>query len=166
VIRPAGPQDAEALAGLQVRAWWRAYADYVDPERFGTVEERAARWREHLAPGARETLVFDQDGVVAGFASLGPARDAGLPPGTGELMAVYVDPPAQGAGVGGALLTAAEARLEALGYAEAVLSVFARNDHARHVYERRGWTLDPGGEHDDLWAPAVRYRRALGTSSA
>lgn len=164
MIRRAQAEDAAALAGVQHRAWLRAYSDYVDPERFASLEERVSRWRERLAdpaPPGTLTLVFDEGGLVAGFAAVGPARDVDAPPGRGELMALYVDPIAQGAGVGGALLTAATGRLEADGYAEAVLWVFAANEHARAVYERRGWTLEPGSEREDLWAPEVRYRLAL-----
>ncbi len=174
MIRVATPDDAVALAGVQHRAWWRAYADYVDPERFKTLEELVARWHELLASAAgrrRATLVFDQSRQVAGFATFGPTRDDDATPGTGELMAVYVDPPAQGAGVGRALLDAADARLREQGSVEVVVWVFAANAMARELYERRGWVLDPstsparqgsaGGPAVDWWAPAVRYRRRL-----
>ena len=169
MIREARPADATALAGVQHRAWWRAYSDIVDPERFGTLEERVARWRELLAlppERGRSTVVWDQDGVPAGFASVGPARDRDVRGEGGELMAVYVDPVAQGAGVGRALMDAAEARLREGAFAYAVLWVFAANGLARDLYERRGWLVEPPGvvqEHhgDDWWAPAVRYRLAL-----
>ncbi len=162
MIREATPADAPALAGLQRRAWWRAYAEWVDPECFGSLEERVARWGGHLAPAAlRTTLVFDVDGVPAGLASVGPARGADAAPGVGELMALYVDPPAQGAGVGGALLAAGQARLVADGHAEAVLWVFVGNEQARDLYERRGWRQDADSEREDAWGPEVRYRLAL-----
>lgn len=169
MIRPAAPGDAPALAGVQFRAWWRAYAEWVDPERFGTLEERVARWHEILAqppePG-RSTLAWDQDGVVAGFVSVGPGRDDDVRGVGGDLMAIYVDPPAQGAGVGRALMDAGEARLRDHGYPYAVLWVFAANGFARDLYERRGWVLEPGDvverEHGaGWWAPAVRYRLTL-----
>lgn len=171
MIREATAADADAVAGVQHRAWWRAYAEYVPPERFGTLEELVVRWHRLLAPRAgapHVTLVFDQGGQVAGFASVGPARDADATPATGELRAVYVDPPAQGAGVGRALLDAADARLRGQGFAEAVLWVFAENAMARELYERRGWALEPGTPEASeraralaSWAPTVRYRRAL-----
>lgn len=160
MIREAVPADAAALAGVQHRAWWRAYGEYVDSERFGTLEERIVRWHELLRRPER-TLVFDLHGTVAAFASIGPARDRDLGPDVGELMALYVDPPAQGAGVGGLLLAAVRDRLREDALAEAVLWVFAANEHARHVYERHGWTLEPAGVRADGWAPELRYRLAL-----
>lgn len=164
MIREATRADAAALAGVQYRAWWRAYAEFVDTDHFGTLEERVARWHEILAQPTelrRTTIVFDQDRRLAGFASISPARDGDLGPEVGEVMRLYVDPPAQGAGVGGALLTAAEARLRADAFGIAVLWVMAQNEHARHVYERRGWALEGGAAREDLWAPEVRYRRTL-----
>jgi GNAT superfamily N-acetyltransferase len=166
VIRLAGPEDAAAIAGVQVRGWWRAYAEYVDVTRFGTVEEREQRWRERLgsgaagAPGEPAVLVWDESGLLGGFCVVGPAREAEDPP-VGEVHALYVDPPAQGAGVGSALLVAGEGMLaEELGFAAAVLWVFEANAPARAFYEHKGWTLD-GGPRDERWAPEVRYRRAL-----
>ncbi len=160
MIRLAAPEDAGALATVQVRAWWRAYAEYVDVTRFGTVEEREARWREILAARAGCVLVWDQDGLLGGFCAVGPAKEAEDPP-VGEVHALYVDPPAQNAGVGSALLGAGEGTLaEELGFAEAVLWVFEANEPARRFYEGRGWRLD-GGPRQDRWAPEVRYRRAL-----
>lgn len=169
MIREAVPGDAASLAGVHLRAWHRAYADFVDPERFGTLEERVVRWEEILAQPpelVRTTLVHDLDGQVSGFATVGPARDTDLPPTAGELMALYVDPPAQGAGVGGHLHDAALGRLRSRGFQEGVLWVFEANGHARHVYERRGWVLEAPErtrhlEGPDWWAPAVRYRREL-----
>lgn len=169
MIRVATVEDAVALAAIQHRAWWRAYAEYVDPGRFGALDERVTRWRELLVqpPQLRRiTLVHEIAGRPAGFASVGPARDDDLGDGVGELMAIYVDPPAQGAGVGGGLLSAAEGRLRAGDYRAAVLWVFERNEHARHVYEQRGWVLEGGDviepeREGGGWAPAVRYRLEL-----
>lgn len=166
MIRPARNADARALAGLHLRAWHRAYSDFIDPERFGTLEERVARWDDFLARPERTTLVHDLDGQVSGFAAIAPAGDADLGPEVGSLASLYVDPPAQGAGVGGALHDAALERLRERGFTAAALWVFTANEHARHVYETRGWVLDDpdaiaAAHGKDWWAPAVRYRRAL-----
>lgn len=173
MIRSAMAADADALAALQVRAWARAYADFVPDDAIdeGGRERRRARWRELLDPGApaepdRTTLVFVAGPQVAGFASVGAARDEDATPATGELRALYVDPPAQGAGVGAALHDAALGRLREHPFAQATLWVFTENGHGRAFYEARGWTLDDpdviAREHGDgWWAPAVRYRHAL-----
>jgi GNAT superfamily N-acetyltransferase len=163
VIRRATVADAPALARLQVRTWFHAYTDYVDPDDLAAfpVDRQEPRWRETLA-GPVTTWVWDQDGVVAGFASIGPARDEDADLDTGELYAIYVDPPAQGAGVGGRLLERAVAGMREAGYADAVLWTFARNGHARAFYAGAGWQLDRGPEKRERdWVASVRYRRAL-----
>ena len=154
MIRRAAPDDAEAIARVQMRAWQHAYADIVDPQLLAehTVESRAERWRELLCGGERTTLVIDVEGTIAGFATVVP----------GELRALCVDPAAQGAGAGSALLLAAQDALRAGGHREAVLWVFEANGHARAFYERHGWTADdPPVVKDDRWAPELRYHRGL-----
>jgi GNAT superfamily N-acetyltransferase len=162
VIRRATVDDAPAIARVQVRTWFHAYADYIDPDNLAAFPVgRQERWSQILA-GPDTTWVWDQDGAIAGFASIGHARDEDADRGTGELYAIYVDPPAQGAGVGGKLLERAVAGMREAGYAEAVLWTFARNDHARAFYAGAGWRLDRGPEkREQDWVPSVRYRRAL-----
>jgi ribosomal protein S18 acetylase RimI-like enzyme len=164
MLRPARPQDAAGLAEVQVRAWWAAYGDYVDPELLAeqTVAVRTARWRELLAGETARTEVAEVEGRVAGFVAVGAVQHADPEPGLGELLALYVDPPAQGAGLGRALLAAGEDRLRALGHDRAVLCVFVRNERARAFYAAHGWRQEqPGVVLDDRWSPEVRYRRSL-----
>ncbi len=155
MIRPAVAGDAESIDRVHVRAWERAYGDFVAPDRMigaREPEDRLARWRERLDDEVIRTWVFELDGFLAGFASAGG----------GTLRALYVDPGAQGAGVGTALLEHAEAVLRAEGAAEAELWVYRENEHGRRFYESHGWELVPGSEKDDDWAaPGVRYRKVL-----
>ncbi len=167
MIRPAVAGDVPALARVQVRAWLHGYSGFIDPEEIAArpVEVREPQWRAALTDPASPavTVVWDQDGVVAGFATTGPARDEDLDGGWGELYALYVDPPAQGAGVGRDLLADAVARLAAAGFEHATLWTFATNDHAIAFYERFGWRPDlRAPPHPDHWtAPSVRYVRDL-----
>ncbi|MEO6496314.1 MAG: hypothetical protein ABIO51_02400 [Solirubrobacteraceae bacterium] len=39
--------------------------------------------------------------------------------------------------------------------------VFEANTQGRGFYERMGWVWDGGPSRPDLWAPELRYRRAL-----
>jgi GNAT superfamily N-acetyltransferase len=131
VIRRATPDDAPAIAAVHVRSWRRAYADVVDAQVLAELDldERAERWRGWL--GDEEAL-----------ASLrGP-----------KLTTLYVDPVAQGAGVGTQLLAAAQAA----GARE--LEVFEANGHGRHFYEARGWR-DDGEAGEWLDRPLRRYVR-------
>ena len=144
MIRRATPDDAPAIAAVHVRSWRRAYEDVVDAHVLAEldVDERAERWRGWL--GDEEALVWvaEEGGRVVAFASLRGAK----------LTTLYVDPFAQGAGVGTRLLTAAEAA----GARE--LEVFEANGHGRRFYEARGWR-DDGEAGEWLDRPLRRYVR-------
>lgn len=146
MIRAAGPEDAAGIARVHVRAWRWAYGDILDPGTLADLSEGefAERWSEPLADPATQVWVAEVDGAVSGFASV---RD-------GELTALYVDPAAQGAGVGTSLLREAGAA------GARTLCVAEANEQARRFYERHGWAAAGPGE-DWRGLPTVRYERAL-----
>jgi predicted N-acetyltransferase YhbS len=82
MIRAATPADADAIAEIQERALLRAHVDEPPPE------PRVAAGR---------TLVAEIDGRVYGFITLDGE----------DVVALYVDPVAQGAGLGTQLRAAA-----------------------------------------------------------
>jgi GNAT superfamily N-acetyltransferase len=105
------------------------------------------------------------DGVVLGFAIAGPSRDQGEDVSvTGEVQALYVDPPAWRHGHGRRLMQAATAYLADRGHREAVLWVVQENRRAYRFYEALGWRPD-GATKRETWEgieqTEVRYRREL-----
>jgi ribosomal protein S18 acetylase RimI-like enzyme len=161
LLRRANGADAAALAGVDVRAWNHAYSDFLDERRLAerTTAVREARWLETLDGDEKETWVLEVAGRIAGYVSLRPAEGEKA---TGEIVALYVDPPAQGAGAGSRILAAAQEHLAEQGFTRAMLWVFEENGLARRFYESRGWRLAPGAavnEACESWAPAVRYER-------
>jgi GNAT superfamily N-acetyltransferase len=148
VIRPATVDDAQALAALHVRAWHRAYGDFIDAADMPTVEDREEVWRRPF-PG--RAWVWDQGGAVVGVVGIGD---------DGELSVLYVDPPAQGAGVGSALHDHALAELRAAGHARATLWIYAANGHGRDFYAARGWAPD-GATGQKRGALIIRLAREL-----
>ena len=142
MIRRATREDAAAIARVHVATWQFAYAEILDPDQLASMDvgERTTAWQERLDDRAWTTWVAEAAGRVVGFATAEGDR----------LRALYVDPIAQGAGVGSALLAEAE-RAGACS-----LQVFTANGHARAFYEDRGWRLEgPDGEW--LGRPLVKY---------
>jgi GNAT superfamily N-acetyltransferase len=163
MTRRATTADALAIGTVQLRAWWRNYEDIVGAQQLMEWDEesRAAHWAQLLDAGQSMTFVADVAGAIRGFASVAPSREAAAPADEGELLALYVDPPAQGAGVGTALLAEATQELRATGYATAVLRVLRDNGLGRTFYERHGWALVPDSDAPHPWGVHVLYRRDL-----
>ena len=152
-IRREEPDDAEAIAGVHIRSWQAGYSGIMPDEVLGRLNVRAwAQRRRDLGTADPEhpftTLVTEVDGVVTGFATIGPYRNnqdrADLDPTYGEIVTMYVEPARWGTGTGRALLGAARAGLAERGWVEYRLWVLAGNDRARRFYERAG--LSPDGE--------------------
>ena len=122
VVRPARPGDSESIKSLLDRSWRAHWAPHLD----------AGAWARYEA--AKPTVgyvdlyldafkVAERGGVVVGMYHLD---------GT-VLIAIHVDSWAIGTGVGGMLMSAAEAE------GAARLEVRAFNARARDFYQRRGW---------------------------
>ena len=165
-LRRAQVADAEAIAGIAVRTWWHSHQDFVSPQALAerTVETQTPRWVARLQDPELEVWVAEAGGRVVGYAAFGASADPDAAPLTGALGALYVDPSAQGAGLGTRLLGHAVARLLERGFEQATLWTFEENRQARAFYEGRGWELDTGaaGNEPEPWEePAVRYRLEL-----
>ena len=157
MIRPGTPEDAEAVARVQIASWRSAYAHLFSQEQLAGISlaERTENWRRW------PPLVADVDGDVVGFISVGPAHDADA---ESEVWAIYVRPDRWGNRIGRALMSAGEAKLRELGYTRAVLWVFEDNPRARRFYEAAGWRTDGKRQNAELFgmsAPAIRYAKQL-----
>ena len=166
LIRPAGPDDALAVARVHVRSWQVAYRTLLPDEYLDGLcaEERARRYTfGSRDPAAPATIVVSEAAQIYGFATTGPAREADAPD-HGELCALYVDPDWWACGIGTVLASAARARLLALGFGTAVLWLLAGNVRAERFYRSDGWVPDGRHRTEAVWGvmvDEVRYRRAL-----
>lgn len=126
-IRPARPDDAEALADVYLAAFHMTY-DF--PLAHTDAQVRA--WiRDVLIPSG-DTWVAMLDGVVVGMLAVRP----------GDLDQLYVAPDAQGRGVGLRLVD----RAKALSPGGLGLYTFQVNARARRFYERHGFVADAFGD--------------------
>lgn len=144
-VRDAVVDDAEAIADVHVASWRAAYAALLPPAVLDglSVAQRARHWRRVLSPGSPDRVVVAEDaGRVVGFAHVGPAHDADVGPGTGQLHTIYLVPDQWGAGTGRLVHDAGLARLGDAGSDRAVLWMLSTNARAAAFYERRGWVRD------------------------
>jgi GNAT superfamily N-acetyltransferase len=162
MVREMKVTDCARVAEIRIAGWRHAYRGLMPQAYLDGMDPAAAtkRHRELLTgagPGV-VNLVAEHDGRVAGWACLGPDRDAG--PGIeprSELYALYVDPTHHRAGLGTALLLRC---LPAEG--DTCLWVVRGNATARRFYERHGFAPDGAEEPftvGGVEVPEVRYVR-------
>lgn len=126
-IRPARPDDLDAVAELYWRSWHESQARLEPPEiaamrPLGFFENRVTGWPE-------PPLAAWRNGQLAGFAAW-----------QGDYLGqVFVDPALRGAGIGAHLLSAAETKMARAGIGVAKLDCIVGNVGARQFYERWGW---------------------------
>ncbi len=164
-MRRAYPEDARAIAGVQVRSWQAAYPGIV-PDAFLrslSVEDRVARWNAIFRESASTVFVAEDDEGLIGWISVGPSRDADTRPTTGELWAIYLAPERWREGGGRALWSHGRAHLQRAGFADVIVWVFEDNQRARRFYERMGFAPTPEGTRlMELGGAALREVRLRG----
>ena len=161
-IREASSSDAAGIARVQERTWQAAYR-HIFPagelERGGFIQP--ARWHDRIArpPAGWATFVAELDGIVIGFASVGPSRDERR---VGELYAIYVEPASWSTGTGRALIERAEE-------SSATATSKRRCGCSKRTHARGSSTNAPAGhrtgsaKQESRWgvrAAEVRYRKS------
>lgn len=169
-IREAATGDEAGIARVHTRSWQVAYRGQLPDAMLDAldVDARAESWAHLLSDPAVAVLVDedDHDGIV-GFVAVGGSRDEDAPSDTGEVRAIYVDPPRWGRGTGSRLLSAGLERLAAAGSSRATLWVLASNHRTRGFYEDRGWSRDGHAKSDrrgDVTLVELRYARPVGAT--
>lgn len=165
-IRDATADDAIEVARVHIRAWQSAYRGLLPDEFLDAlrVQERASRYSfGSTGSETPETILAVDDGVIRGFASVGPSRDADVPH-AGELCALYIDPPHWQEGIGSLLMTHGYERLRDRGFEEAILWLLVGNGRAARFYRGDGWVPDGSSRQENVWdvdSHVIRFRRAL-----
>lgn len=153
-VRLALPEDAEAIAAVQARAWASSYAGLVPAAGELREADFAQLWRDALTRPAdarhRALVALDRNRVV-GFAITTPATDPDCDPVTdGELMELTVDAAERGKGHGSRLLQAAVDTLAADRFTRAVTWLVADDEELRSFLTDAGWAPDTARRTLDL----------------
>ena len=154
-VRVAWADDADAIAGVQVRAWPQLYGDLLPAEALPTdPAPLAAQWHQALSkPGdaRNRVLVALERNRVVGFAVTAPAADPDCDPvADGELADLTVLPDSRSQGHGSRLLQAAVDTLVADRFTRAVTWVTAGDDALRRFLTDAGWAPDTAHRELDL----------------
>ena len=152
--RIAWADDADAIAGVQVRAWRMSYDGLLPPELLESLDPDAlaAGWRTSLvqpAEARQRVLVALERNTVTGFALTSPAADPDADPSAeGEVADLTVDPEHRGQGHASRLMQACVDTLLADGFTTAVIWVNTGDDDLRGFLVGAGWA--PDGAHREL----------------
>ena len=163
-IRPAAPEDAEAVERLRIAGWQTAYRGIIPDAYLDSLPVDVSRRRRHLEalPDGFGNDVAIAGGCVVGWISAGPCRDPDRPgPRYGEVFACYVHPDWWRAGIGRLLMAHALEVLAEDGRDDVTLWVLEANDRARRFYARFGFAPDGTRKLLDFGklVPELRYRR-------
>jgi [ribosomal protein S18]-alanine N-acetyltransferase len=158
-LRPARESDVAALIELARRSWHSGFAESA-PTAFVQAWRAREFEREWYPKYWPSMTVAEAGGLVVGVVQ--PMKD--------EINGLWVDPVAQGRGVGTALLRHGEAEIAAAGYGRAWLSCSGFNLKARRFYVARGYREAghqlkerAGGVVEEMWI-YERMLRAAGVS--
>ena len=183
-IRPATPNDAQAIARIRVQGWRFAYQGLISQDYLDSlsVAEDTERMRGYLSqlpqnspPSRSASVQGSSDGkkrsfmlavrgdAVLGFCRFGAAPDktdraeSAVPAGTlnGRLHSLYIDPGALGQGIGHALMSHALSTFAAWGCEHANLWVLEGNSRAISFYERQGWRCTGATKVDQSFGPCL-----------
>ncbi len=166
-IRPSIPADIPAIAAIYAHAVTGGTASF---ELQPPDAEEMARRREGVLAGGYPHLVAEREGMVAGYAYASAFRPRPAYRFTVE-DSVYVDPRAQGAGVGRALLAALIAECEERGFRQMIAVIGDRASLGSiRLHEAMGFShagrLDSVGFKHGGWRDIVLMQRSIGAGDA
>ena len=167
-VRAATPDDAAAIAAINVRSWRHAYRGIIPDSYLAELDEAAiARRVREVADGGTDSILVATDPEVRGFSWLSRSRDDDAAPGTAEIVAIYVDPHYERQGIGRTLALASCRVARSQGFTRIGLWVIDENTGARAFYEALDFAPDGSAKTSSRWGGVaireVRYVRATTT---
>lgn len=136
-IRPGMPSDANALSEVFSASWSNAYLGIIPHFHLdGMIRRRNPEWWGAAIQSGAQLLVLQVASVIAGYATLGPARARSN--FEGEIFELYLAPEYQGLGFGERLFEACRHELDIGSLNGLIVWALADNTVATDFYWRRG----------------------------
>lgn len=137
-FRPGTPADAPALSDIYAEASRAAFQGLIPHAPLSLmIAKRSPDWWQRLMGHGMHLVVFEVEGAVEGYVTLGPSRygDVGY---AGEIYEIYVRPSHQGVGLGSELLATALDILDSAGLAGHMAWALADSAQACGFFLSRG----------------------------
>jgi ribosomal protein S18 acetylase RimI-like enzyme len=161
LLRPARPEDADAIAKVNGDAWRANYRGIFPEEvleRRGREPDAGERRRRWIAKPDMTVLVAEGGGEVLGFVMAGPPREP-VEGFDAEVYGLYVHPTRQGRGWGRRLLEAGAAALAERGHRSFFLWTLRDLPPTRAFYDARGGRVvaESTAVHEGVSVARVAY---------
>ena len=163
MIRRAVIEDASRIAEIHVFGWRSAYRGLISDEILFNilVSKRTESFRKAISENIEETYVFDEDGIIKAFMTVGKSRNDDKNDAF-ELWGLYVEPLLKRQGIGTAMMNYCEKCAIERKYKDIILWVFKRNENSIMFYEKMGYQKEGKEEMIDRFNEIeVRYSKIL-----
>ena len=136
-VRNGKAADAKALSRIYKESWLVAYRGIIPHDHLDKmIREHTPEWWRDAMKGGDSTLVLEMGGTVAGYATLGAARQRSAY--QGEIYELYLDPVYQGLGLGEHLFEGCRHVLDMRKLNGLLVWALIDNEAACNFYWRRG----------------------------
>lgn len=132
------------MAEININGWRTAYRGIISDEYLFinmNIEKSIENHKKWTAEHPDCYYVFENNGIIQGFASIGGSRDCDCP-GALELCALYVDPYFKRQGIGSELLAQFESLAVEQKRERCILWVLEKNEAAIAFYRNFGFNFD------------------------
>jgi ribosomal protein S18 acetylase RimI-like enzyme len=136
-VRGGKAADAKTLSRIFKESWLLAYRGIIPHLHLDNmIRQRTPEWWRDAMKGGDSTLVLETAGTVAGYATLGSARQRSIY--QGEIYELYLDPVYQGLGLGEHLFEGCRHSLDMRKLNGLIVWALIDNTAACNFYWRRG----------------------------
>jgi GNAT superfamily N-acetyltransferase len=136
-VRSGKAADSKALAKIFRESWLLAYRGIIPHLHLDSmIRQRTPEWWRETLKSGDSALVIELAGTVAGYATLGSARQRGQY--QGEIYELYLDPVHQGLGLGELLFEGCRHTLDVKKLNGLIIWALLANTPACDFYWRRG----------------------------
>ena len=137
LIRSAGPDDLEAIAGIYVTNHRETYKGLLADEYFSklTPERAGEKWAEYIQDDGKKIWVACEGDAVLGFAAC--RKDSEIADAW-YIDSLHTASRARGRGIGTALIRTAREYASGNGYEKMSVCIVKGNEAARKLYTRLG----------------------------
>ena len=141
-LRCADPEDCDQIADFHVRLWRQTYEGMAPESAIQALgfDRRQPQWRTKLSGERSQSMTIlaeDDQGRIQGLCDLAKSDNAEFPDAM-ELTNLYIDPAAQGIGLGRHLLQLAQQWAQTSGASDLILAVVTQNESALNFYRACG----------------------------